>query len=151
MALKQPTPVTLLRAIYLCAVAILSPPRFDEMERKDSEALEVQPNAYPSYRVLFLRRALSSSFLLVVTAGGTGLIFGVLSGRYFGRSEFWITILQVVGAMILLWATLAVRGWDVQTFSGNTLTERVNQWIYRFLYCIGTSLLVMSIGWGYPT
>lgn len=28
---------------------------------------------------------------------------------------------------------------------GVSLTERVNQWIYRTLYCIGTAILVGSL------
>jgi hypothetical protein len=49
--------------------------------------------------------------------------------------------------MVLLWATLALRGWEVQSYSNATLTERVNQWIFRFLCCIGTFLFVAAIGW----
>jgi hypothetical protein len=149
MALKEPRPVGLRKAIYLCGLAIIAPSRFDALEREDSLALKAQPDANPSYRVLFVRRALLSSLLLVMAAGATGFLLGVLAGQYIGQSSPSVATLQVVGATILLWATLAVRGWDVQTFSGATLTERVNQWIYRFLYCLGTSLLVMSIGWTY--
>ena len=56
-----------------------------------------------------------------------------------------VAALQVVGASLLLWATLFVRGFEIQTNAGVTLTERVNQWLYRFLYCVGTALIVYSL------
>jgi hypothetical protein len=58
---------------------------------------------------------------------------------------YLVGVLQVVGAAILLWATLFVRGWDIQTMGGVSLTERVNQWIYRLLYCLGTTVIVVSL------
>ena len=56
-----------------------------------------------------------------------------------------VAALQVVGASLLLWATLFVRGFEIQTYAGVTLTERVNQWLYRFMYCVGTLLIVYSL------
>ena len=53
--------------------------------------------------------------------------------------------LQIFGATVLLGATLFVRGWDIQSWGGVTLTERVNRWIYRFLYCLGTAVIVASL------
>lgn len=53
--------------------------------------------------------------------------------------------LQIFGATIVLWATLFVRGWEIQTIGGITLTERVNRWIYRLLYCSGTAAIVASL------
>ena len=51
----------------------------------------------------------------------------------------------MTGAGLLLWGTLFVRGYDIQTYGGVTLTERVNQWVYRTMYCAGTALLVCSV------
>ena len=56
-----------------------------------------------------------------------------------------ITAVQVLGAALLLWGTLFVRGWEIQSFAGVTLSERVNQWLYRFLYCAGTIVVVWSL------
>jgi hypothetical protein len=58
-----------------------------------------------------------------------------------------ITWLQIAGTCLLLWGTLFVRGWDIQSFGGVTLSERVNQWLYRSLYCTGTAALVSSLSW----
>ncbi len=126
MSLKEPTSVSVLRAIFLCVLAIFSPSRFDAVERADSALLDKQPNATPPQRVTLLRWALFQSFVLVIISAAAGSALSVPACHYLGRSDFWIAVVQVVGAMIFLWATLAVRGWDVQTFSGATLTERVN-------------------------
>lgn len=56
-----------------------------------------------------------------------------------------VNVLQVMGTSLLLWGTLFVRGWEIQTYSGVSFTERVNQWLYRFLYCIGTAALLCSL------
>jgi len=148
MALKQPAPVSFFRAIYLCAIAIVAPSKFEKLDSADRASLESRPNdtRKPADH---LRQALFRSLFLVLLSGLVGLILSELTCRLFGPSKSWLAALQVLGAMILLWATLAVRGWDVLTFSGVTLTERVNQWIYRTLYCLGTALLVMTVGWSY--
>ena len=41
--------------------------------------------------------------------------------------------------------TLFVRGWEIQTWTGDSLIEHVNQRIYRSLYCIGTCVIVFSL------
>ena len=71
-----------------------------------------------------------------------------LFGYYcFGASPIVVTSLAVVGTGVLLWATLAMKGWDIQTIDGVTLTERVNSWIFRILYWLGTALLVAAAAW----
>lgn len=52
---------------------------------------------------------------------------------------------QIVGAMLLLWATVFVRGWDIQTIKGVSLPERVNRWLYLVLCFMGTIALVASL------
>ena len=149
MALKEPTRISFVQAIFLCGLAVFSPSRFDAIESADSPLLDKQPNAMPERRVDLVRRALFQSLILVIGSAIVGLVLSVPACRYLGRSDLWISILQIAGAMIFLWATLAVRGWDVQTYSGVTLTERVNQWIYRLFYCIATGILVLTIAWAY--
>ena len=148
MGIKEPNKVTFARAIYLCALAVVSPQRFAELERADSAMLEAKPNAPQIERVLIIRRALLTSLILVLLAGAGGFVLGRLLHVTAGAaSSSTIGYLQIIGAMIVLWATLAVRGWDILTYANVTLTERVNQWIYRFLYCCGTGILVLSIAW----
>ena len=54
-------------------------------------------------------------------------------------------LLQYIGIGFLLWATLAKAGWNIQTMNGDTIPELVNEWVFRFLYVIGSFLLVLSV------
>ena len=66
-----------------------------------------------------------------------GYALGQISTGIFGcATSNSVTALAVIGACLLLWGTLFVRGWEIQTYKGRSLTERVNQWLYRALYCI---------------
>ena len=53
----------------------------------------------------------------------------------------------MVAAGILLGATLSILGWEIQSYKGRTLPERVNRWLYRSLYVLGTFLLVLALSW----
>ncbi|MCT7377396.1 hypothetical protein [Chelativorans salis] len=149
MALKQPTPVSLFKAVKLCFLALFSPGLFDAIEQEDMKALETQPDALEPYRINAVRKALGGAFLWGATAALVGLVTGWLAARLVGPSDTVVTVFAVTGAAILLWATLATKGWEIQTFSNVTLTERVNRWIFRGLYSIGTALLVVAASWGF--
>lgn len=137
------------RVVCLCILAILSPKRFAEANEKDALALNptfegAQPE--PSAGVVF--RAFWYSLLAVIGAMLAGLSLGRLSFGLMGcASSGAMTTLAVVGAGVLLWGTLFVRGWQVQTNKGVSLAERVNQWLYRALYCTGTAVVVWSVTW----
>ena len=83
-------------------------------------------------------------YIVGVFGSGARLILAVLIGCVTTKLISW---LQIVGACFLLWGTLFVRGWEIETNCGVTFTERVNQWLYRFLYCVGTAVLVCSLVW----
>jgi len=148
MADTRLTKVGFLRALYLCVFSIFYPQKLVEAERSDEEVRQnfSQPPPLPEPRALKLRRAFWVSLVLVlcsIVAGySAGKIVGAVSGPATSRL---VGGLQIVGATLLLWATLFVRGWDIQSIGGVTLTERVNQWIYRSLYCLGTAVVVASL------
>jgi hypothetical protein len=99
-------------------------------------------------RAKIVRRALWRSFLLVVASAVVGGSVGLLMGRVVGCPPAWlINWLQIAGAGIVLWATLFVRGWEIQTFGGETLVEQANQWIYRALQFVGTVVLAGALCW----
>lgn len=150
MANTEPTPVGFLGAVKLCVLFLFAPARFLELETqdtvdRDSRPTQAQP---PDARLRIIRRALIQSLLLVVGSGVAGAGFGLLLGRAFGcASGNAIAWSQAIAAGLLLWGTLFVRGWEIGTWCGVTYTERVNQWLYRALYCVGTAALVMSLVW----
>jgi hypothetical protein len=55
--------------------------------------------------------------------------------------------LIVLVTTILLWATLAVLGWNFQSWGGVSLSDRLNQWIFRALYFVGTALISAGSVW----
>ncbi len=128
-----------------CAYASMGRSREEETDEGIRAAF---PRPVPSEkpRAFKIRRALWSSLLLVAASVIAGLVIGkalaYLLGHTTGKAPI---VLQLTGAMLLLWGTLFVRGWDIQSYGGATLTERVNRWLYRGLYCIGTTAVVASL------
>jgi len=95
-----------------------------------------------------LKHALSCSLLIVLSISAIGIVSGMLLHYYFASPNIvCLRIIQGFATIILLWATLTLVGFEIQTYSGNTLTERMNQLIFRFLYCLGTYLVIVSLAW----
>lgn len=149
MADTRPTKVSFLRACYLCVLLLFAPKTFLAKEDEDDEIRQRRTDKPKTERSAFVvRRAFWKSFLLVIAAGVFGGAIGFIINSVAGcATPALIMGLQVGGALTLLWGTLFVRGWDIQTYSGVRLTERVNQWLYRFLYFTGTAILVLSLVW----
>lgn len=149
MADTRPTKLNLLFKCYLCFLAIFAPARFIIEEKRDDEKRKSFPKQEErEHKVFIVRRAFWNSLLLIVMFGGMGCLAGFFLKAMLGEpSKNVISVIQVVGASLLLWGTLFVRGWEIQTYCGVTLGERVNQWLYRGLYCVGTSIVVASLVW----
>lgn len=152
MANTNATSVTFWRAACLCVLLLLASGRFQAEEEADNERRRVaeQEGAIPPRRTRAgaVRHAFAYSGGLVLTAAAAGYLLGLGLGNGLGCSTpKLIAWLQIVGTCLLLWGTLFVRGWEIQTYGGVTLTERVNQWLYRTLYCVGTAVLVSSLAW----
>ncbi len=148
MADTRLTKVCFVRATYLCLLAIFRPEKLVKEEEKDNEARKnfLPPLATPEQRAFVISRAFWSSLLLMITSLAIGYIVGRVIDKLLGSvPKILITSLQIIGAMILLWGTLFVRGWEIQSYGGVTLSERVNRWIYRALYCIGTAIIICSL------
>ena len=147
MADSRPTPLSFWRALSLCALLLFSPKRFIADQEKDNAARNNYTDKYePPHRATVVRAALAKSLGLVILSGAVGLAAGVLMDTL-SRCATPQTVawLQVIGACTLLWGTLFIRGWEVLTYSGVSFTERVNQWLYRGLYCVGTAVTVYSL------
>ena len=147
MANTSSTPVSIFRAIELCALLLFRPSAFKAAQDEDNARLNSLPSPPEDLRHLVVRRALAYSLSLVVASAASGYASARLLALSFCPNAPTISWLQVAGSCILLWGTLFVRGWDIQTYGGVSLTERVNQWLYRFLFCLGTATLVYSLAW----
>jgi len=140
---RRSTPFRL--AVWACALALFRPGRFRAFETEMTEPLGI-PAASNDDSILVVRRAFWVSLLLVLGSATFGALAGLAAGYAIGAaSARAIAWMQIVGACLLLWGTLFVRGWELQTYKGVTLVERVNQWLYRGLYCLGTAVLVASV------
>jgi len=147
MSAKTSTKVTVCRAIQLCFMAIFAPGRFAEAEASDNAVLNAAQNVPPEAPVL-KGQAGTAQFAATCSTGGCCRLWSPCRAQWVGPAcPSTVSLLHTVGALILLWATLAVRGWDVLTYASLPLTERVNQWMYRFLYCCGSAVLVWSSFW----
>ena len=132
------------RAVLLC---VFSPRRFLPVAVKHDTQLHGEANTTEINRMsLLIRRSFWESFGFVVVA--------VALGAGVGRVLFWLFEaapaaasrgLQWLGIGILLWATLSLLGSELP--DGQTLAEKVNRWLYRGLYLIGTALLACSVSW----
>ena len=149
MADTRPTKLKFQKIIYLCCLAIINPKKFIEEEENDNNIRKNFPSAgEKGHRIYVVRRAFWHSLGLIILSA----LFGGLVGLflYYNLNQpcsHLIAFLQVLGACLLLWGTLFIRGWEIQTYCGVTLTERVNQWVYRILYCLGTSIIICSLIW----
>ena len=146
MANTRLTKIRPFRALLLCAFAAFCPRRLVEAERADEEARKRLPQPPEDPRAFKVTRGLWASLAWVVGSMGFGYLSGKALGTLTGTQPTRLVAgLQVFGATVLLWATLFLRGWDIQSWGGVTLTERVNRWIYRVLCCLGTAALVASL------
>ncbi len=148
MADTRPTPANARRAFGLSLKVLFQPKQMQAEEEKDAElrqAMGNPPNDQP-HRAIVVQRAFFSSMILVLTSGLLGYTAGIAMASL-GRCADTTTTswLQISSAAILLWATLFIRGWEIQSFGGVTLTERVNQWLYRSMCCVGTVVGVYSL------
>ncbi len=148
MADTRLTKVSFVRATYLCLLAIFRPAKLVTEEEKDTEERKKfsQPPPPSEQRAFVIRRAFWSSLLLMIASVAIGYIVGQVTDKLLGSvPKIVITSLQITGAILLLWGTLFVRGWEIQSYGGVTLSERANKWIYRALYCIGTTIIICSL------
>lgn len=147
MADTLPTPASFFRACRLCALLLVAPKRFIEIEKQDNIARKgfTKAEGNPANSRL-VRAAFLKSLALVLASSSAGFALGKVM-HTFDRcaTPDTVTCTQIAGAALLLWGTLFVRGWEIQTYGGVSLTERVNQWLFRSLYCAGTVLVVYSL------
>ena len=134
------------KKLYYAFLLIFNVNEFILIENDHNNRLPQRDRHSDPPRAKKLRTALINSFLIVTAAG----IIGFLTSLVMNISNYKLTqtgkiILQFSSALVLLWGTLFLRGWEIQSYNGETLTERINQFIYRSLYFIGTVLIVLTL------
>jgi hypothetical protein len=147
MGKKIPTNISFFRAIFICLLAVFRPSRLAELEKQDSVLLESAPSD-DEPRIKKVHHAFWASLVLILVFGTLGVVAGFILRCFYGVApSSAINILQIIGAGLLLWGTLFVRGFEIESYACVTLSERVNQWLYRTMYCIGTAVIICSLAW----
>ena len=95
-----------------------------------------------------IRQALFVSILVTIATIAVGWLIGLTLRKAFGPApSFLLSVLQIMGAGTILGATLAEIGRQIESWGGKTLPEKVNLWLFRALYVLGTFVFVLSLGW----
>jgi hypothetical protein len=144
MANTSPTPASLIRILTLCVLALVNPGEFSRLEAEDAKVLSAAERPESEPPVVKVRRTFLTALLWTVVAMLVGAAAGFAITSIVVNRKAWLTVSAGVGALLLLWATFAVRGWDIQTFGGVTLSERVNRWLFRGLSWLGTVFLTIA-------
>jgi hypothetical protein len=161
--MKRVNPITAI------ALLLLRPKEFVRQSVLHDVALALETNAqllaaYPNrvlppeqvaqfeatacYRTRKIRAALFLGLSSTLFAIVLGAIAGIGLRAALGKpGDVTVVILQVTSAGIILVATLALLGWEIQSYKGQSLPEKVNQWIFRAQYWFGTFLFVASVAW----
>jgi len=134
-------------AIWAILLVIFSPKHFLQSEACAIKRVGI-PAASDKNCVNVVSRGFRRAFVLVLAAVVIGVLVGLGLSRWFGPptpgSVKW---LQIVGAAVLLMATICLRGPAIQTWKQDTLIERVDRWIYCAGYFLGTVAVVTSLVW----
>ncbi len=147
MTSPKPTPLSLVQKARLVWLMAVSPEKFIQEEIEDNVRLNGGGPRQGSDSIHKVRKDYSSAFLWAVSAMVAGGLSGWALGQLSGASNFWDIAVSLAGGAILLWASLALQGWNIQTWDGVTLSERLNQWVFRTLYFIGTTLISAGSVW----
>ena len=90
-------------------------------------------------------RYLNAARDVVITIGGAVVVAHFLNraGLSFLSGDF-VRWLRVGTTSCFAIATLGRSGWDIQTYGGSSLPERLNKVIFRVLYLIAFALVALS-------
>jgi hypothetical protein len=92
-------------------------------------------------RGLFTGIGITAGTIAVGVAAGLGL------RATFAPVKWLVYVLQGAGAAVILGATLAEVGRDIETWKRSTVPEQVNAFTFRALYVLGTFFFVASVAW----
>ena len=97
------------------------------------------------------RRKLISSWTTAFILTTVSALLGFIVGKFcIGQvapkiGEMLVFWFQLIGTIIILLATLGFITWGIQTRGGSTTPEKINKYIFQFLYVFGSILIISSI------
>jgi hypothetical protein len=93
-------------------------------------------------RLAVLRRNVFWSFIILASAVALSLLLSYLVPAL---SASWRAWLGASSVFSFAWATLARLGWPGQSYKGDTVVERLDERIFKFLYWLGTFLGILAL------
>ena len=84
------------------------------------------------------------TLLTMLVGYGAGFVLQALFGT---PSKVLVYLLQALGAGVILGATLGEIDREIQTWDRVSLAEKINAFMFRALYVLGTFLFVTSVTW----
>lgn len=95
-----------------------------------------------------IRRAYYKAIFITAVTVALGVVAGTtLRGLWGVPPKALVYILQGVGASVILGATLAEIGGQIETWKRESVAEQINELAFRGLYILGTFLFVVSVAW----
>lgn len=151
------------RNLYRLALLFLSPNHFKQSAIADDdahvlrEARKVKPDYTPSsehsrdmevaysQRTRALRRGIGMSLFLILAAVALAwFTVWLMQKAGFSLTPDGVRWLQLASLLLVVWATLSELGWEMQSWSGRTLPERLNKFWFRTLYFLGTYVVAIT-------
>ena len=139
--------ISLCKKWLLFFTLIFNTKKFISYEEEYKNVVKKKDECSDAY---LIRNAFFVSLGLIILIILIGIIIGRVLYVLFGSTnEILEVILQIFGAILILHGALFLRGWEIQTMGVDTLSEKMNQWIYKLLISLGTFIIVMILSWGY--
>jgi hypothetical protein len=105
---------------------------------------ELKDPAAFSERFHILRRKFWNGFAKAVVVAMSALGGLALAGHGTPNAVSW---LRIFAAILALTATLGRGGWDIQSYKGQTVVERIDRGMYLIGQLGAFALLVLLLGW----
>jgi hypothetical protein len=114
----------------------------DALIKSDAEKYSQTPDQARNnvnLRLRALRQSVYSSLIILASAVLVAIAAPI---NITPQGRVWIGAASI---FCFAWATLAKLGWHVGSFAGDTVVERLDLHIFRFLYWLGTLLGTLAL------
>lgn len=125
-----------LRVLLIGVAVYFFPPLFRTMSKKWFGDTDDQNTA------AILRTRFWNSFLLIVFVIGLVLFVQWIRGSLHLLPETWI---RMIAAILALTAALGRGGWQIQSWNGQTLVERIDRGMYKLAQLGAAALLIFVL------
>lgn len=151
MTLPNDGRIPFFKGLWIVVLFFFAKKKFQKIEDKDNkDRINVrnrnEEDEDRRSEILWKGYVISLTYILLSLLIGTITAFALISAGL-TPGKYTSVIFQLISALFILWATLSVGGWSIQSYSNDTLTEKVGRWVASWSYSVGTLLLVVSLLW----